>query len=66
MSEDFFNIEKFLPATKFTNSSKYTVILSRIPIPPKRKYKDIMFVRPGAFVIIDREIEMTAFSIRFE
>lgn len=59
-------IEKLGKITKFTNYSNMNVIISILPIKPKRKYIDIFLIRAREFHIYEDEIDMTKISIRFE
>ncbi len=64
----FFEIEVFGKAIKLTNHSKLKLIMSAVPVSPKRKYKDLRIVHPKNFVIFDfdYEFDISKISFRFE
>lgn len=61
------SIEEYGPLTKIENKSKYlTLVISEVPIPPKRKYRDIMILRPRDHLIYEYELDFTKISMRWE
>lgn len=70
MSEDcrFFEIQVIQKVLKLTNHSKLRLIMSDVPVKPKRKYKALRIVPPKSFIIFDfdEEFDMSTVSFRFE
>jgi len=67
--DEIFKIEKIGHIIRISNSSEFCMIISLVPIKPKRKYIDIRIVKPGEFVIfddLDYRIELKDLSFRFE
>jgi hypothetical protein len=48
------------------NHSNYYLYVSVIPIPPKRKYYDILRVNPNTIIVIEQELMITNLSFRLE
>lgn len=66
MEEIKITIEKKDNVTIFTNGSPMCMHVSLIPVTPKRKYIDIMVVKPGKCVIHDGfRMDFSRLSFRF-
>ena len=52
---------------KIVNDSRFNLWVTLIPIKPKRKYTDVLVVRPGSFLIMENfNPDITAFSFRLK
>lgn len=61
------DIDKELKLVKFTNNSDYKIIISLMPVKPKRTYKDIALVPHGNYIMYENtELDLTTLSFRFE
>ncbi len=65
MKEIKLSVEQKQNITIFTNETDMGLIISYIPVKPKRKYTDIMFVKPNEFIIYDNPLDLTQVSFRF-
>lgn len=63
---EYLTIETIGSVTQITNYSKYKIILSSIPIKPKRAFMDLHILEPGRIVFFDFEFDLTKISFRFE
>jgi len=61
-----FNITQSGDVTVFTNDTDMDVVISIIPVKPKRKYIDILVVFRGKHVIYDKgSIDLSQICFRF-
>lgn len=66
MKEIKFSIEQKGNISIFTNETEMYIEVSLIPVKPKRKYHDIMIIRPGQFVIHDSyQLDLSKLCFRF-
>lgn len=62
-----FKVEQKDKITIFTNDTQMYVEVSLIPIPPKRKYIDIMVITPGKCVVHDGyQVDLSKLCFRFK
>lgn len=54
--------------TIIENHSNLNIIISLKPVPPKRKYNDIILIRPNSFKLFDKhyKIDLTTISFSME
>jgi hypothetical protein len=60
-------IEHDAYVTQISNDSSYDCIIQLRPIPPKRKYTNILLVKNETFLILDQaKLDLKDISITFE
>lgn len=62
-----FKIEANGITTVFTNDSDMYVVVSLLPVKPKRKQVDVIVIRPQTFVIYDMHpLDLSKICFKFE
>lgn len=63
---ELFMLEKLENVIKFTNNTPFDIIIKYEPIPPKRKYIPVFFVKSYHFIILDQEIDLDKLIVVFK
>lgn len=51
--------------TMITNHSQYKLIISILPVKPKRKHRDYLLVAKQTFYVLEHGLDLTSISFRF-
>lgn len=65
MIETLLVVEQIGKATKFTNNSEFDIMISILPIPPKRKILDKDIIPYKTFLILDGNIDLSNVCLSF-
>ncbi len=63
---EILEIKTLGPFTTIINHSKYTLIISILPIKPKIKHRDFRLIPKQTFWICEQGLDLTKISFRFE